>query len=160
MIKNLKLFKKPNTKLKLCTLSIIGVLAISTMSGCGEKYYSDIDNNHENISTEYYSDQTFGEETKKEFGVGEHIISVPIQNDVREKNTQYNYFEGYEVIGVDVETYGKYTDKFAGGCILYMNINPVKCKITSYEDHDGLRKGFYTNFGTPIEIEMEMEAVR
>lgn len=78
----------------------------------------------------------------KEFGVGEHIISVPIEEDNRYDNFQYDYHEGYEVVGVSSTSYGKYNGYYGGGVLLYKNITPVKC----IRNDNG-----YTSFGIPIE---------
>lgn len=87
-------------------------------------------------------------ENNNEFGVGEHIISVPIMetDDNRENEVQYEYHEGYVVVGISTSAYGKNGNVFGGGVILYKNVVPVVCSLSE----DG-----YTTFGTPIEVEKE-----
>lgn len=80
----------------------------------------------------------------KEFGVGEHIISIPLKEDNEENNIQYEYHEGYEIVGIASTACGRSTRHFSGGVLLYKNIVPVKCINTD----DG-----YTNFGIPTEME-------
>lgn len=84
-----------------------------------------------------------------EFGIGEHIISIPIScdNDNRKSEVQYEYHEGYEVVGMATSARGKFDNVFGGGVILYKNIVPVVCVL----DENG-----YTTFGTPKEIEKNL----
>ncbi len=83
------------------------------------------------------------EELAMIFGVGEHIISVPIIEDNKNRNFQYDYRDGYEIVGVSSSSYGKY-DLYGGEALLYKNITPVKC----VRNENG-----YTSFGAPIEKE-------
>lgn len=83
-------------------------------------------------------------ESIKEFDVGEHIISVPMKIDNRTNQVNYEYHEGYEIVGVGTTSYGMYTNSFGGGVILYVNTTPVKC---------ALQDEGYTSFGVPKESE-------
>lgn len=80
----------------------------------------------------------------KEFGVGEHIISIPLTSDNSTDNIQYEYHEGYEVVGIATTSYGQRFNNFGGGVILYKNITPVKCNLAD---------NGYTMFGIPFETE-------
>lgn len=80
----------------------------------------------------------------KEFGIGEHIISIPISKDNRSNNIQYEYHDGYEVVGIATAAHGDAFNFFSGGALLYKNVVPVTCTRGD--------KG-YTTFGTPIESE-------
>lgn len=96
----------------------------------------------------YYNEEEYDSSNNiKEFGIGEHIISVPINEDNRLEQFQYDYHEGYEVVGISVTSNGMYfpKDKFGGGVLLYKNITPVNC--VRGEDNS------YTTFGVPVEIE-------
>ena len=78
----------------------------------------------------------------KEFDIGEHIISVPITEDNRNNNMQYDYHEGYEVVGMATTMSSDFPTVF-DGVLLYKNIIPVKCL---------LKDNGYTEFGIPIEL--------
>lgn len=80
----------------------------------------------------------------KKFDVGEHIISVPIEEDNRSDNFQYEFHEGYEIIGMATSAFGRQANNFGGGVLLYKNIVPVRCNLND----DG-----YTTFGIVIEKE-------
>jgi len=89
-----------------------------------------------------FSDVNDSNEPVKEFGIGEHIISVPM-NDNRSENLQIEYREGYEIVGMASTAYGQHSDNYGGGVLLYVNTVPVKCTL----DENG-----YTSFGIPLEI--------
>jgi len=84
------------------------------------------------------------ETDKNEFNPGEHIISVPIDDAPYYGITQFEYHEGYEVVGMASSSSGYFFD---GGCVLYVNTVPVKCTLTKVEDG----KELYLSFGTPME---------
>ena len=65
--------------------------------------------------------------TVKQFGVGEHIISAPFVKDNRGSQEEIPYHEGYKVVGIADTAYGRYSNKFGGGVILYVNTVPVLC---------------------------------
>lgn len=90
-------------------------------------------------------------ENIKEFGIGEHIISVPIQEDIRTDNFQYAYHEGYEVVGIATSAHGKAVNRFGGGVLLYKNTTPVKCIS---EDNT------YNMFGIPYEVEKDKQLIK
>ena len=83
-------------------------------------------------------------ENIKSFDVGQHIISIPISEENRFEQLQYEFHEGYEVVGIATTAYGKYDNIFGGGVLLYKNITPVKC----IRGDNG-----YTSFGIPLETE-------
>ncbi len=91
-------------------------------------------------------------EDSKDFGVGEHIISIPMDEDLTQKRFQYPYYEGYEVIDIStISTSSLYIGAyFDGACILYSNTVPVRCKVTN-QDKDG--NSIYAEFGTPINLD-------
>lgn len=80
----------------------------------------------------------------KEFDIGEHIISVPIHNDARLDDYQYEYHDGYEVVGLALSSYGITDSNFGGGVLLYKNVKPVNCSLND---------SGYTSFGIPLEKE-------
>lgn len=87
-------------------------------------------------------------DTSKVFGVGEHIISIPFDDDNRTHNTQYDYYEGYEVVGIAASARGQVSNTFGGGVVLYKNTKPVMC----IKGEDG-----YTTFGVPVELNKSLE---
>lgn len=93
----------------------------------------------------YYTEDEYNVKGNiKEFNVGEHIISVPISEDNRFDYFQYEYRDGYEVVGIATSAHGKFDNDFGGGVLLYKNITPIKC----VREDNG-----YTSFGIPIEKE-------
>ena len=80
-------------------------------------------------------------ENYKVFDVGEHIISIPVGNNISNEIFQYPYHEGYKVVGASTSAYGRFFPSCGGGALLYVNVVPVKCHYSE----DG-----YTSFGTPI----------
>lgn len=133
-IKNIKVTE--NLK-KLVCVPLVGLIMATSLSSCTEEVKT------EEIVSEDYPD--------KEFGIGEHIISIPI-DDPTKGNMQYNYHEGYKAIGVSTSAYGRYGYNYGKGKILYVNEYPVKCYPT-YKKGEEL---IYTDFGTPIEYEREI----
>lgn len=103
----------------------------------GEYLYSD-------FGTPLYSNEGNKEDINedfKNFGIGEHIISVPIKEDNRHNKFQYDYHEGYEIVGMASCADGKY-QHYNGGVLLYTNVTPVIC----IRNDNG-----YTSFGVPVE---------
>ena len=70
------------------------------------------------------------------FDIGEHIISVPIDNPKKEIQT-YEYHDGYKVIDIE------------NNYILYVNDEPVKC--IGYIDNN--EEVHFIEFGEPVENE-------
>ena len=70
----------------------------------------------------YNKDENESNNGVKEFGIGEHIISVPINEDNRFEQFQYDYHEGYEVVGIATSAYGMYDNDFGGGGFYYIKI--------------------------------------
>lgn len=120
---------------RLKAMLLAGTISLTSLglSGCGSKVKS-----QDSSSVTIISDsQEIGEE--KEFGIGEHIISVIIETNICKNNHQFEYHEGYEPVGLSILSLDG--NSYYGGVILYKNVVPVKCVC----DIDG-----YTNFGTPI----------
>lgn len=87
------------------------------------------------------------EDGTKTFDVGQHILSVPL-DDPTDRNVQYQFYEGYEVLDIAISAYGD-LECYGGGAILYSNVVPVICTpiITKNNEYQ------YVNFGTPAEPE-------
>ena len=94
--------------------------------------------------TNYEREKTTSGTGWREFNPGEHIISVPLEEQ-ETNNYQINYHDGYEVVGIASSSYGKYQSVYGGGCILYVNTEKVKC-IEDESDENS-----YTTFGIPEE---------
>lgn len=92
-------------------------------------------------------ENTIAQDGERTFGVGEHIISIPIP-DPTDDVVQYVSYDGYEAIDIATSAHGR-LESFAGAAILYVNTVPVKCMPTTKDD--GNYK--YLTFGTPIEPE-------
>lgn len=142
MIKNFRLYNKPNSKTKLCAISLATLLIAGCLTGCSAK---------ENKPNEIYgqiptSDNQAVESTiiKKTFEPGEHTISIPINNPTQEIK-QFNYYPGYKCIGMSVAYGGGYSKIFDGACLLYINEYPVECI-----SENGTT---FTSFGTPLNYE-------
>lgn len=112
---------------------------IMTFVGCSNSYSDQDDLNKQ--------ESTIEQESTIKFGVGEHIISVPIENDIRYGNVQYEYHPGYEPIGISVTAHGEYANSYGGGSIMYSNVEEVECS-SSQKDVQGMY--LYSNFGTPV----------
>lgn len=125
--------------IKLKAMLLAGTIALTSagLSGCSSK-----NNNNEDESI-IIEDR--GIETKL-FGVGEHIISVPVSNPIYNA-MQYQYHEGYEVVGIAT---ADFNNTHAGACVLYVNKEPVTCTLTEIKDG----KELYLSFGVPVEKEM------
>ena len=95
--------------------------------------------------------ETFGEPVnyevslnENEYDAYEHIISVPYE--IEQGQLQFEYKDGYEIVGVSTTARGKTIGTNSGGCILYTNTEPVRCEDTTKPV-----------FGTPIEKEKVLE---
>ncbi len=120
--------------------------------------YSFFDEGTEHIYNEFGTplgyekkDNNVDNDGTKDFGIGEHIISVPIK-DPRNYTIQHIGYDGYEAVGIAISSYGKsdvLSNWYGGGAILYVNTEPVRCEISYYEGE----KGCYASFGTPIVLE-------
>lgn len=73
------------------------------------------------------------------FAPGEHIISVPYQEVIKERNAQMPYHEGYEVLSLSMDFGGR-------GSILYVNTDTVICTATGMNEEGNY---VYSDFGTP-----------
>lgn len=94
---------------------------------------------------DFQREETTKTSNTKDFNIGEHIISIPIKDPTSEA-MQYEYHEGYEVIGIATSDYAY---DFGGACILYVNTQSVTCTITESSDNQEL----YLSFGIPLEKE-------
>ena len=85
----------------------------------------------------------------KLFNPGEHILSIPFKDDtVTKRPMQYEYHEGYEIVGVASYYYDGGNDR---SCVLYVNTEPVLCAIT--EEKKGEER--YITFGQVVKKEAE-----
>lgn len=95
----------------------------------------------------YTNEEEYGSNNSiKEFDVGQHIISVPIGQDNRFDQFQYEYHDGYEVVGMATSAHGMFDNDFGGGILLYKNITPVKCTRVESGEYG------FTSFGVPREL--------
>ncbi|MBR3117052.1 MAG: hypothetical protein IKF36_04185 [Bacilli bacterium] len=124
-------------RLKAMLLAGTFALTSTSLTGC------EIESNSTESNQEIVSEMT-----TTHFGIGQHIISVPIENDVRYSNVQYDYHPGYEPIGIALTAVGQYGNFYAGGGILYSNVEEVEC--VSVDNNEK-----YLEFGTPLHIEQE-----
>lgn len=76
----------------------------------------------------------------------QHIVSVPLTTI--ESRTQIEYIDGYEVAGIANAAKGESIGYDCGGCILYVNTEPVEY---TYDEET------QTYFGTPIEKQKVLE---
>lgn len=122
---------------QLRALLLAGTIAVSGvgLSGCSSK---DTDTPH----------LTVIEESVKTFGIGEHILTVPIEKDIRKDVFQYEYIPGYEPVGISVSAYGTYSNSYGGGSIVYQNTEEVTCYSDSV---DASGQYMYLNFGSTDE---------
>ena len=112
--------------------ALLAAFLMLTLTACSKKHYTEEDRIRIESSDEY---------KRKEFDVGKHIISIPLEEreDPRDKVMQYEYHEGYKVIGIAVTDYrGSYT----GSCIMYKNDYPVICKGESLDNYGNIIYGF------------------
>jgi hypothetical protein len=131
MIKNFKIFKNPSVKTKLCAISLAGLLAIVSLTGCSSNDYRD-------PNAALY-------EQRQVYKAGQHIISIPIDDPIQ-NNVQYPYHPGYKPVGLATTAYGRYSYSFGGACIMYMNTEEVKCISTGLNDNNF---PIYGGFGVP-----------
>lgn len=117
-------------------LALAAVLSITPLTGC--------DSDKTVIPIE---EQIESEDLYETFLPGEHIVSIKIEEDLRDKITQHEYHEGYKPIGMASFTYGRLGPSYNGTIITYINTDIVKCKATEIKDG----KVEYGNFGTVIE---------
>ena len=132
--------------IRLKAMLLTGVIAItcSALTGCGDE-----------IDTHTDSKQAIVvQEVTKRFGVGEHIISVPIKKDVRDKNFQYEYHPGYEPVGISLTAYGQLYSAFGGGAIIYTNNREVECSTSITDGHGN---NTFLDFGIPVEYIQEVD---
>ncbi len=122
------------SKKRIGAAMLAGFLAL-TLSACEKKNYTEEDKIRIESSDEYLN---------YEFGIGEHIISIPIRDNPTREVMQLEYHPGYKITGI-----GSVSDKYSfdGACLLYVNNYPVMCHGTGL-DQDG--KIIYSNFGDAI----------
>lgn len=94
----------------------------------------------------FHREETNKTSNTKDFNIGEHIISIPIKEKTNSKIMQYEYHEGYEVVGIATADAAYST---IGSCVLYVNTQPVTCTLTENKDNNEL----YLSFGVPLEKE-------
>lgn len=141
MIKNFKLYNKPNTKSRLCALSLTGLIITGCLTSCSSAnnpsntIYGQLPNSNSEVISSSIS---------KIFEPGEHIISTPI-GDPTSQVKQYVYHPGYKCLGMGTTAYGEIVASFGGAILLYVNEYPVEC----YSENGAT----FTDFGTPINYE-------
>lgn len=151
-IKNLNVIKKPDTKSKLCALSLAGLFTL-TMMGCGSSNEATTKTSPNEITVEpstnstyvqyspYYKESTEDLFSEKTFAAGELNLFV-----FDRMSTYYgiiqgiNVPEGFEIADVMVMSTNK------GLMIRYTNI--IDISIKQYVDKEG--NNYYRDFGTPI----------
>ena len=147
MIKNFNKITNSNVKMKLVTLSLVGIVSVTSLMGCSSGKQEIVDQIKEEIDrTKTEKEQTV--DTKKVFAPGEHILTVRSgysNNDIR----QHDYHEGYEIIGITSYDHYYYGTQIH---ILYVNNTTVECTASknvygSYE---------YNQFGTPTVLDKEL----
>lgn len=84
---------------------------------------------------------------QNEYDAYEHIVSVPYSN-FNKNDIQIEYHDGYEIAGIGTASYGKNVAYNGGGCILYVNTEPVEYVYDEETE---------TYFGTPVEKEKVLE---
>ena len=99
----------------------------------GNVYYSDF-----GYPVEYNDEDTKETAYTIEYLPGEHIVSVPFSPYV--ESLQFDYYDGYEPVGIATTAYGKENYHPGGGCILYTNTEKVEKE-----------KNSENVFATPIE---------
>lgn len=126
--------------IRLKALILAGTIMVSGvgLSGCSSEESNDTVIQQESVV----------HDIKNYFGIGEHIISVPISGNVKNGVVQHEYHPGYEPVGITMRAYGKIAGFFDGGSILYTNTSEVECNATS-ADRDG--NILFNDFGTPVE---------
>lgn len=134
-INKLKIFKEKG-KMKLCVIPLAGLMAVSGLTACSYE---------ENNTTSYTQEENA---QTKEFDIGEHILSVPI-DDPRKEVKQYEYHPGYKPIGITADSYGPYGASYGGACILYINETEVECRSIKIKDGEYV----YDTFGFPTDYE-------
>ena len=83
---------------------------------------------------------------KNSYAEYQHIVSAPY--DFEGPRTQIKYYDGYEVVGIANAARGETIGYDCGGCILYVNTEPVEY---IYDEET------QTYFGTPIEKQKVLE---
>lgn len=125
---------------RFISIPLVGLVMATSFSGCSGK------TKPTEIVAENYDE--------KEFSIGEHIISIEIDDPTLEK-IQYEYHKGYKAVGISTEAHGQYSYNFGKAHMLYVNEYPVKCRPTYQRDEEML----YTDFGTPVDyVEKETKS--
>lgn len=128
-----------NKYIRLKAMLLAGTIALTTPS------LTSCSNNDSETNSKQ---EITAEELTMHFGIGEHIISVPIlpKNDIRFNIVQYDYYPGYEPIGISITAHGKFDNDFGGGAIIYSNVEEVDCSSCLVDKNGNY---LYLDFGTP-----------
>lgn len=129
--------KKKN--LKIFALALSGVLSATQLTGCG--------------TPPIYNEEK-GCEFTREFGIGEHVLSVPLGDTVPNGIMQIESHPGYEVVGVSISAYGEYSSHYGGGVVVYANSEEVECSSNLYDNNGNF---VYLDFGVPVNYDNETE---
>ena len=116
------------SKKRIGAAMLAGFLAL-TLSACEKKNYTEEDKIRIESSDEYLN---------YEFGIGEHIISVPFRDNPSREVMQLDYHPGYKITGI-ASVSDKYS--FDGACLLYVNNYPVMCHGTGLDQDGKIIKG-------------------
>ena len=85
------------------------------------------------------------EATTRRFDIGEHTISIPLEQDPRKKAVQYQYHEGYIPTSIDMNfSKSKYSYNYNGSMITYTNVKEVEVR-TKMVNQNG--EYIYNSFG-------------
>lgn len=124
--------------IKIFSLALSSILSATCLSGCGASG---------TYNPAVYSEET-GSVMSKEFDIGEHTISVPLERDISNNITQIETVPGYEVVSLSYGSYGEVSGFFEGGTVVYTNVVPVRCETNLYASDGEVP---YLNFGTPLD---------
>ena len=121
--------------------ALLAAFIALTLSSCSKKHYTEEDRLRIESSEEY---------NRKEYGAGEHIVSIDINNRTK-GNKQYDYHKGYRVAGLAMHYDSHIPYDIA---LVYENDYPVECKGSSLDDYGNI---IYADFGEPIGYEEKEE---
>lgn len=120
---------------------VISLVMLSMiLSACGNENNTNLMPDGRVVTSTSYEDM------QNYFDIGEHIISIPINDDPRDNIMQYEYHPGYKPVGMAVMAYGEYSGSFGGAAITYVNIEEVIANVTG---KNSVGEAVFTEFGIP-----------